>query len=164
MHLIVPTLVLIGAVITDLRARSVYNSYLIAATVAVLVNSFAFFGFDSFQIAAFGFGMAVILTMPLFTARILGGGDAKLLMVLGLSTSYVTILNITVWAFFWASLVGFIYAIINGSAKKLVLNTVSIARGRKVPPAEIHHLPFAVAILLAWLTHITLLQSGGMPW
>lgn len=164
MHLIVPTLVLVGAVVTDLRARSVFNTYLLVSAAAVLINNFAFFGLSSIQTGLLGFGMAVVMTMPLFIARILGGGDVKLLFVLGLGTSYPTIMNVTLWSFMWGALVGLIYAIISGSGKKLVLNTVNIVRGRKPAPTEIHRLPFAVAVLLAWMTHIALLQRGGVLW
>lgn len=164
MHLIVPTLILVGAVFTDLRARSVFNNYLIASAIAVIFNTVFFFGFSALTDGLLGFGMALIMTLPLFMARVLGGGDVKLVMVLGLGTSYATVMNVTLWSFFWGAFVGLIYAVISGSGKKLILNTVNIARGRKPEPTQIHHLPFAVAIMLAWMTHIVLLQTGGHVW
>jgi Flp pilus assembly protein protease CpaA len=163
-HLIAPTFILAIAVYTDLRARSIYNKFILASLLLALVNSFVFFGWPGIQSGLLGMGLAFVLTFPLFMAKILGGGDVKLLAVLGLFTSYSTVLNVVVLSFIWASLIGVIYAVVSGSAKKMVTNTVGILKGLPREAIDAHKLPYAVAILMAWLSHLVILQTGGHLW
>ncbi len=164
LHLIAPTLILLVAVCTDLRARSIYNKFILVALATALINSYVFFGWAGIQTGLLGMGLAFLLTFPLFVAKIFGAGDVKLLAALGLFTSHSTIFTVIILSFIWASLIGVIYAVLNGSAKKLVSNTVGILKGLPREAIEVHKLPYAVAILMAWLSHIVMQQTGGRLW
>lgn len=164
LHLIAPTLILSIAVYTDLRARSIYNKFILASLAAGALNTYIFFGWSGIQAGLLGMGLAFAITFPLFLTKILGGGDVKLLAVLGLCTTYSTILDVVILSFIWASVIGIFYAIINGTAKKMVANTVYILKGFPRESFETHKLPYAVAILMAWLSHLVVTQTGGHLW
>lgn len=164
MHLLVPTFILAFAVYTDLRARSIYNKFIIISTVLALANVLYFFGWSGLQSGLLGMGLAFLIGFPLFMAKILGGGDVKLLALVGLMTAPAAILNIIVLSFVWASVIGIIYAVVNGSARKMVTNTVGILKGLPRETIDVHRLPFAVAIFMAWMSHLVMQNHGGRLW
>lgn len=163
-HLAVPTILLLGAVYTDLRARSIYNKFIIFFSIAGLTNTYYFFGADGLLSGTLAALFALVLTYPLYILKALGAGDVKLLAALGFFTTHNTILNIILISFIWASALGVLYALINGSAKKLVTNTIGILKGLPREAIQTHQLPFAVAIFLAWVSFIALNFTGGRIW
>jgi prepilin peptidase CpaA len=164
LHLAVPSIILIGAVITDLRTKKIFNWYIVAAAFCALANSAFFMGKEGVISGLLGGGLAVVITLPLFFARVLGGGDVKLLIAFGLGTSYATVLNVVVGSFIWAAFIGVIYAALNGTIKILALNTFAILKGEKRENISIHHLPFSVAILMSWITYLVMQETGGLLW
>jgi Flp pilus assembly protein protease CpaA len=164
LHLAVPSIILIGAVITDLRTKKIFNWYIVAAALCGFASSFYFMGKEGIIAGLLGAGLALVITLPLFFTRILGGGDVKLLIAFGLGTSYATILNVVVGSFICAALIGLIYATLNGTIKILALNTFAILKGEKREKLSIHHLPFSVAIFMAWVTYLVMQHTGGDLW
>jgi prepilin peptidase CpaA len=164
MHLAVPSIILIGAVLTDLRTKKIFNWYIVVAALFALLNSYYFLGMEGLKAGLLGAGLALVMTLPLFLARILGGGDLKLLVAFGFATSYLTVLNVLVGSFICAALIGIIYSIINGTFKILILNTLAILKGEKPENISFHRLPYSVAIFMAWVTYLTLERTGGVLW
>jgi prepilin peptidase CpaA len=164
MHLALPSLILIGAVITDLRTKKVFNWYIVVAAVCALANTVYFFGYDGIIGGLLGAGLAAAMAIPLWLAKVLGGGDVKLLMVLGLCTSYGTVFNVILGSFIFAAVIGIVYAIFNGTFKILTLNTLAVLKGEKPERITFHKLPFTVAILMAWVTYHTTERMGGPLW
>lgn len=165
MHLAVPSLILIGAVITDLRTKKVFNWFVVVSFFLALANSTYFFGAtEGLKLGLLGAGMGLVMTLPLFMARVLGGGDVKLIIALGAATSYSTIMNVVFGSFVWAALIGVIYATLNGTVKILALNTLAVLKGQKPEPVQLHHLPFSVALFFAWISHLVVIKAGGHWW
>lgn len=164
MHLAVPSIILIGAVISDLRTKKVFNWYIVVAALCALANTAYFFGYDGLLAASLGAGLAALMCLPLYIAKVLGGGDVKLLFVLGLATNYTTIFNVTIGSFFCAALIGVTYAIFNGTFKLLALNTLSVLKGEKPEKIGFHKLPYTVAILMSWLTYHMTQNFRGPLW
>ena len=164
LHLVIPTFTLFFAVYSDLRSHSIYNKMLLASCLLALIQNFYFFGTAGVVAGFLGAGFAFVLTWPLYLLKILGAGDVKLLAVLGLYSSSATVFNIILLSFLWASLVGVIYAFINGSAKELFKNIFRIIRGEKKEKIQAHQLPFAVPIFLAWMSHVFMSFQGVTLW
>lgn len=157
--LIIPTLILLGAVFTDLRSRKIYNWYVVAAAVIAVAHSFYFFHWSGVTQGLAGAGVAVLLTLPLVLVGVLGGGDMKLFVTFGLATSYSTVFNVVIGSFVWAVIFGLIYAALNGTLKRLFLNMGALAKGEKAKKLQLHHIPFTVAMLIGWMTYVAQLKG-----
>lgn len=151
---IIPSLILIGALITDLRSRKIYNKYLLPCAVIALAQVIYFFGLSGLPAAFASLGMGVLVTLPLVLVGVLGAGDMKLFAVFGLATSITIVLNVVIAAFVWAAVFGIIYSLVNGSFKKLVTNMGTLSTGGKASKLELHQIPFTLPIFIGWLTYL----------
>lgn len=103
------------AAIWDLRWRRIPNWLVLPALLlGFLLNGFLY-SWDGLGRAAVGFGLALLIYLPLYTLRGMGGGDVKLMAALG---------AIAGWRY-W--LVIFFFTAILGGVLAIVL---TLARGR----------------------------------
>lgn len=159
-HLIVPTLILLGALITDLRSRKIYNWYVLGSLALAVVNTLAFFGVSGLAPAAAAAGVALMISLPLVLIGVLGGGDMKLFVAFGFATSYSAVLNVVVASFIWAAVFGIIYSLVNGSFKRLVTNMGSLSTGGKASDLSLHKIPFTLPIFIGWMTYLIKVKGG----
>lgn len=157
--LLIPTLILIGALVTDLKSRKIYNKYILVCAALALFNVLFFFGIPGLWQGFIGAGVALMISLPLVLVGVLGAGDMKLFTVFGLATSYGVVLSVVVASFIWAAIFGVIYSIANGSFKKLITNMGSLSAGGKASQMQLHRIPFSLPIFIGWLTY--LLQVKG---
>lgn len=157
--LIIPTLILLGAVVTDLRSRKIYNWYVLSAAAIALLHSYYFFEWSGITQGLAGAGIAILLTLPLVFVGVLGGGDMKLFVAFGLATSYSTVFSVVIGTFVWAAVFGLIYATLNGTLKRLFLNMGALAKGQKSKSLQLHQIPFTVAMLIGWMTYVAQLKG-----
>jgi len=73
----------LAACVTDLRVRRVPNVLTLGAAGAALVYHGATAGTSGLLLAGLGWGLGLLLYLPLFALRGIGGGDVKLLAALG---------------------------------------------------------------------------------
>ena len=158
--LVIPSLILFGALVTDLRSRKIYNWYVIAAAVLALANSFYFFQWSGITQGLAGAGLALLLTLPLVLVGVLGAGDMKLLIVFGLGTSYSAVFAVLVASFIWAAVFGLIYAVLSGGFRRMLGNMAAITKGENAKTLKLHQIPFTVAIVIGWMTY--LMQNHGV--
>lgn len=152
-----PSLVLLLGLVDDLRSRKIHNSLIIVLAIIVLVSLSISLQWSDFERGLLGMGMAVALCLPLFLTRVLGGGDLKLLVVFGLSTDWNTVLWVIVYSLFWGALLGVFRALLKGSALSLFTNIFGILSGKvKSDSVSLHKIPYTVALIFAWLTHLSL--------
>ena len=161
--LITPTLILLAGLITDLRSRKIYNWLVLTCLAAAIAHSIYFFDFMPGLIqGAQGAGVALMLTLPMVLIGVLGAGDMKLLFAFGFATSYSATFSVVIYSFVWAAIFGLIYAIVSGRFKTMLLNMKDLAAGKKPEEAKLNHIPFTVAIVLAWGTYVFSLNGGSL--
>jgi prepilin peptidase CpaA len=115
-------LTLVGiAAFSDLRERRIPNAItLIGLLVALGLRAVA--GPDQLFAGLGGLGVALVVVLPLFAVRGMGGGDAKLLMMVG--------------AFFGAK--GFLVALLATAVFGGLLSVVAAARRQALVPALVN--------------------------
>jgi Flp pilus assembly protein protease CpaA len=159
---ILGTAVLLIGMFDDLRSRKVHNELLLALIPVAFLSSLYFRGFDG---SMMGLGAAIgalVLTVPLFAAGILGGGDVKLFSVFALCVDPSSMVATLTYSFIWGAVFGLTRAVIQKELPTLVRNTYKTARGQRTQAQEIHKFPYTFALLLGWFTQLTLLHSSGL--
>jgi prepilin peptidase CpaA len=164
--LVVPTLILSVATITDVKTRKIYNTWIIAAIFLALISSYAFYDLDGLKQGALAAGASLILTLPLVIFGVLGAGDMKLLFALGLTTTYQAIFTIIILSFLWGAVIGITYAIRKGHLKKVITNTVLLMTPNKPEQSQLDKIPFTVPLAFAWITYVakSFMSGGSFSW
>ena len=108
----------------DVRNRRIPN-WLTVSSLLVALAIRALPGGPEFLPGLFGFGLAFLITLPLFGFRLMGGGDAKLLMVVGAFLGPIAFLL----AFLYTSVVGGLMAlgatVVSGQHRALVARCIA---------------------------------------
>lgn len=77
------TVITLVAAVTDIRSRRIPNWLVVAGVAAGFVLNIALGGWAGLKAAALGFGLALLIYVPLFLLRAMGGGDVKLMAAVG---------------------------------------------------------------------------------
>ena len=162
MPLIVPSLILIAGLIDDLRSRKIHNWLVLSCLAVALVYSFVTKDSLGFRLSLLAGGIAIGMTLPLVLLKILGAGDMKLMIAFGVATDYQAVIEVIVYSFFWGALLGIITALLNKDGLQLFKNTLKIATKKEVTQKELHKIPYSVALLFGWLTHVSTQVYGGL--
>jgi Flp pilus assembly protein protease CpaA len=157
----VATLVLISGLVDDLRSRKVHNGLVLSLLGATVLASVCFRGMEGSMVGMGAMLLALIVTIPLFAGRILGGGDVKLFAVFALAVDPPIMFWTLAYSFIWGALFGLTRAALQKQLLMLVRNTYHIARRQKVQVQEIHKIPYTFALLLGWFTQLTIMRTGG---
>jgi prepilin peptidase CpaA len=96
------------AAATDLRSRIIPNWLIVIGFIAGFSLNTIFGGWSGLLAALMGFGLALLIYVPLFILRAMGGGDVKLMAAVG------CIVGPQNWfmIFIFASLMGGVFALI----------------------------------------------------
>lgn len=99
--------VTLTAAVTDVRARRIPNWLTVSGFAAGIVLNTALYGLGGLKASMLGFGLALLIHVPLFALRVTGGGDVKLMAATG------AILGPQQWLqlFILASIAGGIHAV-----------------------------------------------------
>jgi len=155
--------VILVAAIWDLRFRRIPN-WLTVPALVLGVALHLYLG--TWGEAAFGFGLAVVIYLPLWLAGGRGAGDLKLMAALG------TILGPTIWIqlFVLTAVIGAVWALVLVLAKRRLIQTLknifgilrSLATGRKpthrLDSADAIAVPHAAIVALAMLAWLAVMQ------
>jgi len=158
----VATFSLVAGMVDDLRSRKVHNGLVLALIPVILAANFYFRGFDGAALGAGAFLLALIITIPLFMFRILGGGDVKLFSAFALCVDPNSMFYTLMYSMVWGVIFGLTRAALQKELPALVRNTYKTVTRQRVQPQEIHKIPFTFALLLGWFTQLTLLRAGGL--
>src|SRR5690349_12616599 len=71
------------AALTDLYSRRIPNFLVVAGFIAGLAFNIWFAGWIGLAQSLMGFGLAILIYVPLFVLRAMGGGDVKLMAAAG---------------------------------------------------------------------------------
>ena len=143
------------AALSDLRERTIPNWISVSGLLLALAVR-ALPGGPELMPGLMGFGLAALVTVPMFAVGVMGGGDTKLLMAVGGFLGPLGFLA----AFLYAALVGGVMAFAgaarSGSLRALVQRTIAfvvaaLSLGRKGIAASVSApgavtLPYGVAI------------------
>ena len=77
------TAITLVAAFTDLKARRIPNWLVLIGLVAGFSLNAVFGGWSGVAAAGLGFGLALLIYVPLFILRAMGGGDVKLMAAVG---------------------------------------------------------------------------------
>ena len=152
--------VLAIAAFDDIKTKRVHNSLLAGLALISLVFIFYIEGWPGLEKGLIGFVAGFALYLPLAWMGIVGGGDLKLMAVVGLSSGAVDTLVIGVLALVWGAILGVVQVLLNKDIKSLAQNLGSLAQGKNLEKQKLHKIPFAAAILLAAMTEWTLKRTG----
>jgi len=118
----------IAAAIFDLRSRRIPNWLVVSGLVSGFALNGMLAGLTGLGSSLLGFGLALLIYVPLFMLRAMGGGDVKLMAALGSLCGPHNWLIL----FVFASLVGGISAIVvilgRRAARSSLTNTMHIFR------------------------------------
>lgn len=158
----VATITLIAGMVDDLRSRKVHNALILVLLPIVAFSSLYFRGVDGTLIGVGAMLLALIMTIPLFAVRVIGGGDVKLFGVFALALDPQAMFWTLIYSFFWGSLFGVTRAVLSRQLLALVRNTTKAASRQKIQAQEIHKIPYTFALLLGWLTQLTFMRVAGL--
>ena len=164
-------LILLLACLDDLHTRKIHNHLLLILLPIVLVFVFSIgsmhsgsFSFSSgFSLILGGllcFILAFLLGFPLFYAKVLGGGDVKLLLLFSLTCMVWDFLWILFYSLFWAALLGVFKVLFEKNIREFFFNIYLMLRYRKSESLTLHSLPYSVALLFGWMSFVFLEVIG----
>lgn len=159
---ILATLILVIGLVDDLRSRKVHNGVVLFSFGVAFVSSFFFRGFEGTIMGIAALLGALMLTVPLFAGRVLGGGDVKLFAVFSFCLDPASMFWTLLYSFIWGALFGLTRAVLQKNLMSLVRSTYRAGRGQRIQTQEIHSIPYTFSLLLGWFTQITLLHAGGL--
>jgi len=159
--IVVSTLILLAGVVDDIRTRKVHNKLvLILAGVGAGATLFMM-GPQGLLWGLLAAVCAILLCLPLVFTKVLGAGDMKLLAAFGLTVQWQTVMWVVVYSLLWGALLGIFRSILRGEGLLLLQNTLKIAGRQNIEANTLQKIPYTVALLFGWLTHITLVQATG---
>lgn len=148
--------ILLAGVIDDLRSRKVHNWLFLSCAAFALVVALATGGWAGLSNGVLGFMAGVAVFPPLVLAKMVGAGDMKLLAAFGILAGWSAVLSVAVYALLWGVLFGVIQVIVKGQGKVLINNMLSIVVLKDRQNLVLHKIPFTIALLVGWMTHLVL--------
>ena len=164
LSLFVSTFILLAGVVDDLLYKKIHNWMVLAALTLALVTQFYIGGTTAVGWGILSALVAASLCLPLVLTGMLGAGDMKLLMAFGLVTTIPIVIGVTLLSLFWGTVLGLLQSLLRGEIKSLFMNTVNVARFKKIESEDYHRIPYTIALFFGWLTQLTLAQAGVHLW
>lgn len=156
-------LILISALVDDLRSRKIHNKLLLCLIPVALIMVVLTQGWSALLstslLSAFG---ALAISLPLYFLRFIGGGDLKLYVVVALTWNLSTVFWSLALALPWGGFLGLIRACLQGRAYIILANMLSLIKFKKVEKEALQTFPFSVVLLLGWLSYRVLNQIGWL--
>jgi len=151
---------LISATYTDLKMRKIPNQLILIFGFASLAVLFLSDGFGGFSSSLAAMGTMAIFALPLYLLRAIGGGDFKLLFAFSILSTWNGVVMTLLASLVWGALLGVVQSLLGGQGKLLAQNLFAIAMRAKPSEQVLHKIPFTVAILFGWMTHLSLMSMG----
>ncbi len=154
-------LLLLLAVIDDLRSKKVHNQLVIICfAVAIVFMTFAQ-GSQAVFPAALSMMTAALIIIPLYLLRIVAGGDVKIFLAVSPLLTWEEIL-ITIFAsLIWGSILGLVQVILKGQIKSFLANMMMLFHRSKIPSQNVHKIPYTVALFFGFLSSLVWLKEGA---
>jgi prepilin peptidase CpaA len=147
--------ILAAGVIDDLRSRKVHNVLFLICVAIALVVTMLVGGLQALFLAPIGFMAGFAVFLPLVLLNIVGAGDMKLMAAFGIVAGWNAVVAVAVFALIWGAIFGLVQVTLKGQLLQTFRNMLSIASMKERKSIELHKMPFTVAILMGWLSHLT---------
>ena len=149
---ILPGLILVSAMVDDLRSKKIHNVLIIISFIVAVISIVILQGFSAL-LPAFGkLLVALGISVPLFFLKVLGGGDIKLYSVLALVLSPRILILSLILGFFWGAVLGVVKIILDKKTHLMFANLLSLFKFQKPPADTLHKFPFSIGLFLGWLS------------
>lgn len=159
--ILVSGLILVVALVDDLRSRKIHNKLLLCCIPIALAFVVLTQGWSALlSTSLFSFFGALALSFPLYFLRVIGGGDLKLYCTVALTWNLSTVFWSLTLALPWGGLLGLIRAVLQGKAYIIWTNMLSLIKFKKVEKEALQTFPFSVVLLLGWLSYRVLAMLG----
>lgn len=159
--ILISGLILVSALVDDLRSRKIHNKLLLCLVPVALAGVVLTQGWMALLttslLSAFG---ALMISLPLYFLKIIGGGDLKLYVVAALTWSFPAVFWSLALALPWGGLLGLIRACLQGRVYIIWTNMLNLIKFKKVEKTALQTFPFSVVLLLGWLSYRVLDQIG----
>ena len=152
----VASLILVAGVVDDLRSKKVHNWLFLTCTAIAVVTGVIHSGLVGLNFALLGFLAGLLTLLPFVLLKIIGAGDMKLFAAFGAVAGWSTTVDVAIFALIWGALFGIVTVIVKGQFKATVQNMLAIAGMKDHTQLMLHKMPFTVALLMGWLSHLTL--------
>ena len=159
---VIATASLVAGMVDDLRSRKVHNALVLVLLTVTAVATIYFRGFEGSVPGVLAMLLALIITIPLFAGKVLGGGDVKLFGVFALAVDPTTMFWTLMYSFIWGAIFGATRAALQKQLLMLVRNTYRASTRQKIQVQEIQKIPYTFALLLGWFTQLTFMRVGGL--
>lgn len=153
---ILPGFILLPACIDDLRSKKIHNKLLLILLPFVLVAVFFLQGLEGLKAGGISALLALLIGLPLYFSRAIGGGDLKLLVLLALSLSWRDFLWIGFCSLPWALLLGLVKIALDKKIKEFLWNLVFLFQDKKRKNLELHSIPYSIALFASWMSFLSL--------
>jgi prepilin peptidase CpaA len=150
------TAILVAGVVDDFRSRKFHNELFLACVALAAISVLIVGGVQAFPIALLGLLAGVAVFLPLVLMKIIGAGDMKLMAAFGLAAGWDAVLHVALYGLIWGALFGVLATVFRGEGRTLAYNMVSIVTFRERKGLVLHKIPFTIAILMGWLSVLTM--------
>ncbi len=159
--LFVPSIILLVAVIIDVKTYKIPNTWVVISIVLALISSYYFYDFNGLREGSRAACVALAMLLPLVLLGVLGAGDMKIMFAFGFASTYPVVFTVIIFSFVWAAIVGIALALVKGRGLELLLNTVRIATAGPGERKDLQRLPYSIALILGWITFLILGANQG---
>ena len=149
-------LILLIACIDDLRSRKIHNKLILIMLAFTLPAVFFLTGWEGLKSGSVSALLALLFAVPLTLARVIGGGDFKLFVLIAFTLNFRELFWIAIYSLPWALLLGLIRIALDKKLKQFFWNILFMFRHRSSKGLEFHSIPYSVALFMSWLSFLTL--------
>lgn len=154
------TLILAVGVGDDLRSRKIHNKLILILLFFALAGTFILKGVPGVLAGGLAALLALVMGILLYFAKIIGGGDLKLLFVFALTVTWMEAGTSLIYALPWALLLGVFKIALDKKLKVFFSNLLLLTKFQKPDISHLHTIPFSLALLFGWLTCASLKRGG----
>ncbi|MCY4321208.1 MAG: prepilin peptidase [Bdellovibrionaceae bacterium] len=153
---LLPGIILSIACIDDLRSKKIHNKLIIFMLVLTLPAVFLLNGWEGLMAGFISALLALFFAVPLTLARVIGGGDLKLFVLIAFTLNFRDLFWISIYSLFWALILGLIKITLDKKLKDFLWNILFLFKHRSAKGLNFHSIPYSVALFMAWLSFLTL--------
>lgn len=148
-------LILLIACIDDLRSKKIHNKLILIMLAFALPAVFFFNGLEGLKAGGLSALLALLFAVPLTLARVIGGGDLKLFILIAFTLNFRDLFWLAIYSLPWALLLGLIKIALDRRLKDFFWNILFLFRHFTTKGLKFHSIPYSVALFIAWLSLLT---------
>ena len=149
------SVILLVCILEDLRTRKIPNKLILFLFPLALAGGFFLKELSFFQICLSAL-LSLVITLPLYVGKVIGGGDLKCFFVFAITVTWLDVWQTFFYSLPWVLLFGFVKLVLDKKLKIFLRNLVSILTLKPVEKASLHTIPFSVGLFFGWITLLTL--------